>query len=188
MSSAAIYDSIQRRGTRAFHRHTAAYMLHARICSSMHFINRWSSVAYHTIILSFQFYMCIRTCATHQFLQIASSPSYIASLFPPTSSLIHIVQLFPCKMNSKLIMVHPSASFHPSKLQPYIPPTPAPLCCKCPKYCLLVVFHAAMYFSMQFVKAVCSDDEMEEPGLGMARSKQCSLTFCSEKFRVRKVE
>ena len=54
---------------------------------------------------------------------------------------------------------------------------PAPFC-KCPKYCLLVVFHAAMYFSMQFVKVVCSEDEMEEPGLGMARSKQCSLTFC----------
>lgn len=60
-----------------------------------------------------------------------------------------------------------------------MPPAPAPFC-KCPKYCLLVVFHAAMYFSMQFVKVVCSEDEMEEPGLGMARSKQCSLTFCNE--------
>ena len=37
-----------------------------------------------------------------------------------------------------------------------------------------------MYFSMQFVKVVCSEDEMEEPGFGMARSKQCSLTFCNE--------
>ena len=65
------------------------------------------------------------------------------------------------------------------RMQSYMPPAPAPFC-KCPKYCLLVVFHAAMYFSMQFVKVVCSEDEMEEPGLGMARSKQCSLTFCNE--------
>jgi hypothetical protein len=38
-----------------------------------------------------------------------------------------------------------------------------------------------MYFSMQFVKVVCSEEEMEEPGLGIARSKQCSLTFCDRK-------
>ena len=80
-------------------------------------------------------------------------------------------------------MVHPKKP-HPLRIillirqmQPHMPPAPAPFC-KCPKYCLLVVFHAAMYFSMQFVKAVCSEDEMEEPGLGIARSKQCSLTFC----------
>lgn len=118
-------------------------------------------------------------CTT--FFTIAMSPSYTASLFPLKSPLLYIVHLFSnavsCR-NSKLIMVQ-SRIFPSVKIQPYIPaPAPAPLC-KCPKYCLLVVFHAAMYFSMQFVKVVCSEEEMEEPGLGIARSKQCSLTFCS---------
>lgn len=34
-----------------------------------------------------------------------------------------------------------------------------------------------MYLSMQLVKQVVSDEDMEDPGLGMQRSKQCSLIF-----------
>lgn len=34
-----------------------------------------------------------------------------------------------------------------------------------------------MYLSMQFVKQVVSDEDMEDPGLGTQRSKQCSLIF-----------
>ena len=152
-------------------------MLQVRVCSSMQFIHRWSSVAYHTIILPFKFYTCIRACAIHHFYNPNVSILHSLALHSPPYRTFSSPMPYHAR-KSKLIMVHPGASFHPSKLQPYIPPTPAPLCCKCPKYCLLVVFHAAMYFSMQFVKAVCSEDEMEEPGLGMARSKQCSLTFC----------
>jgi hypothetical protein len=47
-------------------------------------------------------------------------------------------------------------------------------------YCLLTVFHAAMYFSMHCVKQVVSPLESEEPGLGTHFSKQCSLTFWNE--------
>lgn len=111
-------------------------------------------------------------------------------LTQPRSSLSSISYiLFPNAISCKKIQAHngtpwrilPSIKSSPERIRIYIPPTPAPLCCKCPKYCLLVVFHAAMYFSMQFVKAVCSEDEMEEPGLGMARSKQCSLTLSTRK-------
>jgi hypothetical protein len=147
----------------------------------MQFIHRWSSVAYHTVILSFQVYLCICACATHRFynsqcLHLAQPHS---SLLPSHLSISYIS--FPNAISCKKFQAHNVTLWRillSLKIQPYIPPTPAPLCCKCPKYCLLVVFHAAMYFSMQFVKAVCSEDEMEEPGLGIARSKQCSLTFC----------
>ena len=44
-------------------------------------------------------------------------------------------------------------------------------------YCLLTVFQALMYFSMQFVKQPSSPLDSEVPGLGTQRSKQCSLSF-----------
>jgi hypothetical protein len=86
--------------------------------------------------------------------------------------LVHLSK-FPLLSNPHIISI--------STPDPYMPPAPAPLC-KCPKYCLLVVFHAAMYFSMQLLKLVDSADEMDEPGLGIARSKQCSLTFCNRRL------
>ena len=44
-------------------------------------------------------------------------------------------------------------------------------------YCFDTVFHALMYFSMQFVKHVSSPLESDVPGFGTQRSKQCSLSF-----------
>lgn len=63
---------------------------------------------------------------------------------------------------------------HPDHLiAPYMP------FCTWLRYCLLVAFHAPMYFSMQLLKQVCSPDDSEEPGVGTQRSKQCSLIFCA---------
>ena len=94
--------------------------------------------------------------ATHHFLQ-----SLWLHPTPPRSSLFHIVQSLPqnaisCRKefqahNGTPWRILPSIKSSPERIRIYIPPTPAPLCCKCPKYCLLVVFHAAMYFSMQLV-------------------------------------
>lgn len=44
-------------------------------------------------------------------------------------------------------------------------------------YVLLTVFHAAMYFCMQWVRHVVSPLESEAPGLLTHFSKQCSFTF-----------
>jgi hypothetical protein len=44
-------------------------------------------------------------------------------------------------------------------------------------YCLLTVFHVAMYFSMHDVKHAVSPLDNEDPGFGTHLSKQCSLTF-----------
>jgi len=155
----------------------------------MRFIHRWSSVAYHTIILSFQV-MCISACATHHFYNRSDgSISHSIALYPQILPSPYRTYLPPMPSTScqKEFQAHNDT---PSKFikatQPYIPPAPAPFC-KCPKYCLLVVFHAAMYFSMQFVKVVCSEEEMEEPGLGIARSKQCSLTFCDAKWNCQRI-
>ncbi len=41
-----------------------------------------------------------------------------------------------------------------------------------------------MYFSMQSVKQVVSDEESELPGLGTQRSKQCSLSFYHDHTRL----
>lgn len=47
-------------------------------------------------------------------------------------------------------------------------------------YCLLTVFQAAIYFSIQFVKHAVSPLDNDDPGLGTHFSKQCSLTFYME--------
>src|SRR6266487_2573942 len=68
-----------------------------------------------------------------------------------------------------------------SSIAQKIPLPAAPLPCSCcilVIYCLLTVFHAAMYFSIHWVKQVVSLLDNEEPGLGTHFSKQCSLTFC----------
>lgn len=44
-------------------------------------------------------------------------------------------------------------------------------------YAELTWFQADMYFSMQFVKQVCSPLDREEPGLGTHFSKQFSFIF-----------
>jgi len=44
-------------------------------------------------------------------------------------------------------------------------------------YCLLTVFHAAIYFSMQLVMQDSSVFDRLDPGFGTQRSKQCSLIF-----------
>ena len=44
-------------------------------------------------------------------------------------------------------------------------------------YVELTWFHADMYFSMHWVKQVCSPEEKVEFGLGMHLWKQCSLIF-----------
>jgi hypothetical protein len=121
---------------------------------------------------------CMSFCCTQSNSHNCALPSCI----PTSPYRTHPPQCRPMR-SPKLIMVQPNFSFlqpinpfHPSVGMRLYIPAPAPFC----KYCLLVVFHAAMYFSMQFVKVVCSEEEMEEPGLGMARSKQCSLTFWEE--------
>lgn len=62
---------------------------------------------------------------------------------------------------------------------PPIKPPPAFRCSSCIlwMYCLLTVFHAAMYFSIQLVKQLSSPFERFPPGFGTQRSKQCSLIF-----------
>lgn len=58
---------------------------------------------------------------------------------------------------------------------PMSPPLPAPppaVFCIRPMYCLLTVFHAAIYFSMHVVKHFSSLDDNELPGVGMHFSKQ----------------
>jgi hypothetical protein len=66
---------------------------------------------------------------------------------------------------------HPRHSAH--KLSP-----PAALSrCIRATYCLLTVFHALMYFSMQLLKQPSSPLDRLVPGLGTQRSKQCSLSF-----------
>jgi hypothetical protein len=189
------HDSIHRRRASVFRSHIAAWHTRCvKFCSSMQFFHRRSSVAYHTIIhLLFPFIQAPRAISHSKAFPSynQSSQSYISSpqyrtipikYHAMTSHHAHNSTLYtsPNLLSSAILIFYPS---HPSPV-PYIPPAPAPLC-KCPKYCLLVVFHAAMYFSMQLVKLVCSADEMDEPGLGIARSKQCSLTFCRErKWRV----
>jgi len=150
--------------------------------ASIQFVLWWSSVAYHTLHLSLSRSMCICALRIKSFHQ-GIAPSRTAAPSLRRLPLRRIVQIFPYHPMQdipKLIMVQPNSPHaQPSAVMPLYMPAPAPApFCKCPKYCLLVVFHAAMYFSMQFVKVVCSEEEMEEPGLGMARSKQCSLTFC----------
>lgn len=44
-------------------------------------------------------------------------------------------------------------------------------------YEVLTWFHADMYFSMHWVKQVCSPLDREEPGFGTHFWKQCSLIF-----------
>lgn len=44
-------------------------------------------------------------------------------------------------------------------------------------YVVLTWFHADMYFSMHWVKQVCSLFDSEAPGFGTHFSKQCSLIF-----------
>lgn len=56
---------------------------------------------------------------------------------------------------------------------------PAPRCCSLCTYCLETTFQAFMYFSRQAEKHCFSPLDMEEPGVGMQRSKQCSLSFCT---------
>lgn len=53
---------------------------------------------------------------------------------------------------------------------------PCSFCNRC-TYCLDTVFQAAMYFSMQDEKQVCSPLEREDEGFGTQRSKQCSFIF-----------
>jgi hypothetical protein len=48
-------------------------------------------------------------------------------------------------------------------------------------YCFDTVFHAPMYFSMQFVKHFSSPEESEVPGFGTQRSKQCSFSFSTRR-------
>lgn len=55
---------------------------------------------------------------------------------------------------------------------------PPEFCWSLATYCLLTTFQALMYFSMHWLKQVCSPLEREVPGLGTQRSKQCSLSFC----------
>lgn len=73
-------------------------------------------------------------------------------------------------------------SFEVHKLSP-----PAALSrCIRATYCLLTVFQALMYFSMQLLKQPSSPLDSEAPGLGTQRSKQCSLSFwkhCQNKSR-----
>jgi hypothetical protein len=148
----------------------------------MHFLP--SLVAYHTIV-----HLLIHTCAIHhcstEYLPLAKEQSpnpYVQSPISYSPRVPHNTNLRP--HNGTSLTLLSKSILRPNSLiqASYIPPA-APFC-KCPKYCLLVVFHAAMYFSMQFVKLVCSAEEMDEPGLGIARSKQCSLTFCIREEKV----
>lgn len=60
-------------------------------------------------------------------------------------------------------------------------PTGEPMACfsLCirPTYCLLTMFHAAMYFSIHALIQPCSFVDNDDPGEGMHFSKQFSLTF-----------
>jgi hypothetical protein len=49
-------------------------------------------------------------------------------------------------------------------------------------YCLLTVFQALMYFSMQLLKQPSSPLDRLVPGLGTQRSKQCSLSFWTSQY------
>lgn len=73
-------------------------------------------------------------------------------------------------------------TFLPSHIpkSPISPPLPAPppaVFCIRPIYCLLTVFHAAIYFSIHVVKHFSSLDDSEVPGVGMHFSKQWLFIF-----------
>lgn len=55
-------------------------------------------------------------------------------------------------------------------------------------YVRLTVFQVEMYFSMQVERQLSSLEERESPGVGMQRSKQCSLSFCFGEYEVRKAD
>ena len=81
-------------------------MLHVRVCWSMQFILRWSSVAYHTVILPFPGSCYIRACATHHF---SSHYSSILHTLADSRFFISYISSPKCHLmqkSSKLIMVH----------------------------------------------------------------------------------
>jgi hypothetical protein len=97
--------------------------------------------------------------------------------FPPVlthSDTILILQHHPITVTIQFSI--PDTALFPQKT----PPPPGPLLCSCcilPTYCLLTVFHAAIYFSMHREMHVVSPLANEVPGLVTHLSKQCSFTF-----------
>ena len=77
-----------------------------------------------------------------------------------------------------ILQGRPSPFYNPSSpISPPDPISPAVFFCIRPIYCLLTVFHAAMYFSIHVVKHFPSRDDSEEPGVGMHFSKQWLFIF-----------
>lgn len=78
---------------------------------------------------------------------------------------------------STLQTLPPPSHIPNSPISPPLPIPPPAVFCIRPIYCLLTVFHAAMYFSMHVVKHFSSLDDSEEPGMGMHFSKQWLFIF-----------